>query len=198
MNVELIKVLIIGDATVGKTSILNKYVNKYFGMNYEATIGIDLLVNKEMYDERIFKLQIWDTAGQERFDSIVSTYYKGSKVVLLCFDITNLDTFAHLDRWMNKIYTHIVNEVLIILIGTKCDISHQRRVDIRNIEDFVEKYGISEYIEVSSKSGENVNKIFDLVCKYYSEKNEPPKFITDEIKIDKYSPKSERMCCYYF
>merc|ERR1719231_1596660 len=98
----LLKVIILGDSGVGKTSLMNQYVHKRFSNQYKATIGADFLTKEVMIDDKLVTLQIWDTAGQERFQSLGVAFYRGADACILVYDITNPKSFDHLDSWRDE------------------------------------------------------------------------------------------------
>uniref|UniRef100_A0A8C2ZSI9 RAB7a, member RAS oncogene family n=1 Tax=Cyclopterus lumpus TaxID=8103 RepID=A0A8C2ZSI9_CYCLU len=98
----LLKVIILGDSGVGKTSLMNQYVNKKFSNQYKATIGADFLTKEVMVDDRLVTMQIWDTAGQERFQSLGVAFYRGADCCVLVFDVTAPNTFKTLDSWRDE------------------------------------------------------------------------------------------------
>merc|ERR1712070_1370522 len=98
----LLKVIILGDSGVGKTSLMNQYVNKKFSTQYKATIGADFLTKEVMVDDRLVTMQIWDTAGQERFQSLGVAFYRGADSCVLVYDVTNPKTFENLDNWRDE------------------------------------------------------------------------------------------------
>ncbi|KAJ8608297.1 hypothetical protein MRB53_039719 [Persea americana] len=98
----LLKVIILGDSGVGKTSLMNQYVNKKFSASYKATIGADFLTKEILIDDRLVTMQLWDTAGQERFQSLGVAFYRGADCCVLCFDVTNSKSFDTLDSWRDE------------------------------------------------------------------------------------------------
>ncbi|EER06563.1 Rab7, putative, partial [Perkinsus marinus ATCC 50983] len=98
----LLKVIILGDSGVGKTSLMNQYVNKKFSPQYKATIGADFLTKEVTIDDKVVTLQIWDTAGQERFQSLGMAFYRGADCCCLVYDITNPKSFESLDSWRDE------------------------------------------------------------------------------------------------
>ena len=98
----LLKVIILGDSGVGKTSLMNQYVNKKFSNQYKATIGADFLTKEVMVDDRLVTMQIWDTAGQERFQSLGVAFYRGADCCVLTYDVTAPNTFKSLDSWRDE------------------------------------------------------------------------------------------------
>src|SRR5687767_1706135 len=99
----LVKLIIIGDSGVGKSTIMSMYCDDTFMENYVSTIGVDFKVKIIDVNDKIAKVQIWDTAGQERFKSITRSYYKDANGVLLVFDLTNRQSFIKLEQWINEI-----------------------------------------------------------------------------------------------
>ena len=131
----IIKLLIIGDASVGKSNITSKYVNNKTELTYDMTIGIELAVKYVTIDEIKYKLHIWDTAGQEMFRSISKMYYRDAKCCLIVYDITNRKSFLSLQNWYDEIIKAepFIN---ITIIGNKTDLEYQRVVDYEEGLDF--------------------------------------------------------------
>ena len=128
-NYDMIfKIVLIGDASVGKTNILSKYLNDEFDPNSKATVGVEFATKNFTIEENVVKAQIWDTAGQERYRSITSAYYKGAKGCLLVYDITRKASFETIDRWISELKSTSENNLTIILIGNKCDLENERQV----------------------------------------------------------------------
>ncbi|KAJ5496756.1 hypothetical protein N7463_008743 [Penicillium fimorum] len=98
----LLKVIILGDSGVGKTSLMNQYVNKKFSGSYKATIGADFLTKEVLVDDRLVTMQIWDTAGQERFQSLGVAFYRGADCCVLVYDVNNSKSFEALDSWRDE------------------------------------------------------------------------------------------------
>jgi hypothetical protein len=98
----LLKVIILGDSGVGKTSLMNQYVNKKFNAQYKATIGADFLTKEVTVDDRLVTMQIWDTAGQERFQSLGVAFYRGADSCVLVYDVLQPKTFDNLDSWKDE------------------------------------------------------------------------------------------------
>ncbi len=162
------KVIIIGDAGVGKTSILQNYVTKKFNKVYDLTIGVDfeakkLYVKDENGNDIGVKLQIWDTAGQEAFHSIVETYYRTAIGALVVFDITDAKTFNNVKKWINEVKEFSFNDIKIILIGNKTDLNLKRQVSREDAEAFAYQTNI-DYLEASAKTGSLVSHIFEKLA----------------------------------
>ena len=99
----LFKIILIGDANVGKTNILSRYISDTFLETSKSTVGVELATKVEQYNNKKIKIQIWDTAGQERYKSITSTYYKGAKGAFIVYDITRKSTFDNIDKWIGDL-----------------------------------------------------------------------------------------------
>ena len=184
----LFKIVIIGCSNVGKTEILNSYVNKnyVFENDTKTTIGISYVKIKKKYDNFV-NFQIWDTAGEERYRSIIKNYFKKSKGALIVYDITNEQSFNQLDYWFDELKSQTDAE--IILVGNKLDLSGERKIAYNAGKDKAKLYNAS-FFEVSAKKRENINEVFDTLFEkvYQNYKNE---FIddknSDELSLDETS-----------
>ena len=161
-NIQLsLKILIIGDSQVGKTSLLLEYVDKTFTEDHIATIGVEYkekFVKKDDYDIR---LQIWDTAGQERFRSITKNIFRNTDGVLFVYDVTNKDSFANIKNWI-KDTENVSKEIKGVIIGNKIDLVNERKISKEDLEEIGRKYRMP-VLEVSVKNIINVNESFDLI-----------------------------------
>ncbi|KJH49950.1 Ras family protein, partial [Dictyocaulus viviparus] len=124
----LFKLLIIGDSSVGKSSLLLRFTDNNFNESYAPTIGVDYKVRTMVVDDKTIKLQIWDTAGQERFRTIASSYYRGVQGILIVYDITNENTFQNIPHWLKNVERFGCENVAKLLIGNKCDMESRRAV----------------------------------------------------------------------
>jgi len=165
----LLKVIILGDSGVGKTSLMNQYVNKRFSTQYKATIGADFLVKEVMIDEKLVTLQIWDTAGQERFQSLGVAFYRGADSCVLVYDITDGKTFTNLESWMDEFLVHAVprnaSTFPFIVVGNKSDEEGKRKVDISKAQAWCQEKGLIAPFETSAKDAINVEQAFHTMAK---------------------------------
>lgn len=153
------KIVFLGDQGVGKTSIITRFMYDSFDKLYQATIGIDFL-SKTMYlEDRTVRLQLWDTAGQERFRSLIPSYIRDSSVAVVVYDITNRASFLNTSKWIEDVRNERGNDVLIVLVGNKTDLSERRQVSVEEGEDKASKEGIM-FIESSAKAGFNIKSLF--------------------------------------
>nr|XP_034927398.1 ras-related protein Rab7-like isoform X1 [Populus alba] len=111
----LLKVIILGDSGVGKTSLMNQYVNKKFSNQYKATIGADFLTKEVHFEDRLFTLQIWDTAGQERFQSLGVAFYRGADCCVLVYDVNSMKSFDNLNNWREEFLIQVLLYLFSIL-----------------------------------------------------------------------------------
>ena len=164
----LLKIIILGDSGVGKTSLMQQYVTKKFDNRYKATIGADFLTKPIEIDGKPVTLQIWDTAGQERFQSLGSAFYRGADACVLTFDITQQDSFSHLTSWLEEFVIQAGRKEFV-LIGNKADLAEKRAVFQRGALAWCQKNGESEdkpipYFETSAKDNTNVEEAFLAVA----------------------------------
>ena len=171
----IFKTLLIGDANVGKSNLLLRYVKNEFVPDMKSTVGVEFGSKiLKIYDINV-KVQIWDTAGQERYRSVTSSYYKGSKGVLIVYDITNYSSFESVDRWINEFRMKSDENSAIVLVGNKNDNEELRKVTIEEGEEKAKKYNLG-FFETSAKEGKNVDEafkcLFEKVVENYKKNKE--------------------------
>ena len=159
---EKIKLMVIGETRVGKTSLIKKYTKDVFGGTYLTTVGIDFQEKIIHVEDKTVKLQIWDTAGQERFRNIAKSYFHTSDGFLLVYDITVKDSFEKLNYWYEQIKLNAPANTICIVAGNKCDLEEKRQVDKNEGDNFAKKYNLNFY-ETSAKEGNNVNVVFEVL-----------------------------------
>ena len=157
------KLVFLGDIYVGKTSIINRFMYDSFDTNYQATIGIDFLSKTLYLDDRTVRLQLWDTAGQERFRSLIPNYIRDSSVAVIVFDITNKQTFANCDKWVEDVKNERGNDVVIVFVGNKNDKQEERAVSTEEAASKAKSFD-AIYIETSAKNGDNVKQLFKQIA----------------------------------
>jgi len=189
-----IKLLIVGDTSVGKTNFIYRFVENKFNQNHMATTGIDLKSGTVQLKGKKIKVQIWDTAGQEKYKSITKNLFLKVQGVLAVYDITNKDSFINLKSWIKIIKEECGTHMPIILLGNKNDLENQRSVGKEVAITFAKKEKI-EYLETSSKSGVNISKAILLLCEKVLQDSE---FGNDcSFSLDKSSlyGKKKHKCC---
>lgn len=164
----LLKVIILGDSSVGKTSLMNQYVNKRFSNQYKATIGADFLTKEVVVDDRVVTMQIWDTAGQERFQSLGVAFYRGADCCVLVYDTTAPNTFKNLDSWRDEFLIQASprnpEHFPFIVLGNKIDLEN-RAVSTKRAQQWCQSKNDIPYFETSAKEGINVDIAFQTIAK---------------------------------
>ncbi|CAF0883784.1 unnamed protein product [Rotaria sordida] len=160
------RLIVVGDSTVGKSSLLRNFCEGVFSQDPDPTVGVDFNVRIiEVKSGVKVKLQLWDTAGQERFKSITRAYYRNSVGVLLIYDTTNYVSFTHVTNWLNEARTQIQPyQCVFLLVGTKIDRESERQVTTEEGKAFADFHNIS-FIETSSKSSLYVQEAFTLIAR---------------------------------
>lgn len=166
---SLFKLVIVGDQSVGKTSLMRRYVDKEFSQQYKCTIGVDFktfTINTVINGvTRRVKLQIWDTGGQERFSAITHAYYRGAHGGMVVFALNDAASFVGVTKWMDRLDEHNVG--MRLLIGAKSDLA-EKMVSAETISTYCEEHGV-QYVETSSLAGINVIQAFETIATQMTE-----------------------------
>ena len=166
ITTQPLKLILIGDGRVGKTSIINKYINNVFNEGEEMTINSSYCERDVLFNDKKYKFSFWDTAGQEKFNSITPIYYRDAKGVLLVYDISNPHSFERVKKWIEEM-KEINNEAVFNIVGNKYDLKEQtKNFKFNFIDD-----------EIAKKLAEK-NKT-DL----YSQALKPEKILMNVLKI---------------
>jgi small GTP-binding protein len=170
-----IKCILIGDAGVGKSSIIERYVNDTFSTVASTTVGVDYFTKYIKLDsgvenkkEVIVKLQIWDLAGQMNYRNIVRSYYRNAEVLFYVFDKSHRETFYNFEHWIDE-FRHKLDDIQIVIVGNKSDISHHSVHSDEAIE-LANKYD-AQYYETSAKDNTNIVEIFENTVKLVNDRN---------------------------
>eukprot|EP00906_Rhabdomonas_costata_P003329 RCo005087 len=154
----VVKLLLIGDSTVGKSAFLQRFVEDTFSDSYITTVGIDFKERQEEVDGAQVKIQLWDTAGQERFRTITAAYYRGAHGIILMYDLTSRESFKNLTYWMahiDKYAGDARDRVARVIVGNKSDLKEKRVVPTSEGQQLAQAHTVDLY-EVSAKTGEGV------------------------------------------
>jgi Ras-related protein Rab-7A len=164
----LLKVIILGDSGVGKTSLMNQFVSRKFSSHYKATIGADFLTKEVMVDDKLVTMQIWDTAGQERFQSLGVAFYRGADCCVLVFDVNVAKSFEHIENWKDEFLSQAAprnpETFPFVLIGNKIDVENSRVVSQKRAESWCTPHNIP-YFETSAKEAINVDQAFQTIAR---------------------------------
>jgi small GTP-binding protein len=155
----LLKYIIIGDAAVGKSNLLLRYVHGQFKPEYQLTIGVEFGAKNIEISSKLFRIQIWDTAGQENFRSITRAYYKNSVCALVVYDISSRDSFNNVMSWIEDCKNQSPKTIFMVLVGNKCDLEDKRQVSYEEGKELADKNQLL-FFESSAKDGINVDEIF--------------------------------------
>ena len=195
---EKIKIMIIGESKIGKTSLISRYCNNEFlGGAYLSTIGIDFQIKHLILNKKNIRLQIWDTAGQERYRNIAKNYFQSSDGFVVVYDISNLESFEKLDYWIEQIKTNCQESIKMILFGNKCDIIDERKVKKEEGEEYAKNMNM-KFFEVSAKEGTNVNVAFESFVREILNSfsaNDISKKRSSRISLPIKEPKKKDSCC---
>jgi len=197
----LLKVIILGDSGVGKTSLMNQYVHKRYTAQYKATIGADFLTKELLIEDKLVTLQIWDTAGQERFQSLGVAFYRGADACVLVYDITDAKSFENLENWMDEFLVHAAprnaESFPFIILGNKSDLATTRRqVSLTKVKQWCDAKGGLPHFETSAKESINVEQAFALVAKNSLGQSVPDKPLYIPTVLEPLEPQSgSKICC---
>ena len=191
------KVVFLGDAAVGKTQIINKFVNDKFDASYQLTIGIEFATKVVDFENKKIELQLWDTAGQENYRSITKKYYNTSRLIAFVYDITSKDSFNNISKWVDEV--KIQNkDAKFLLVGNKYDLAEERRtVTEEEAKQYAENNGM-KFFEVSAKTGDGINDMFNYIISELLKEKEPGLFdnqYKNDIKFNKTSCLNEYCSC---
>ncbi|KAI9906715.1 hypothetical protein PsorP6_004500 [Peronosclerospora sorghi] len=187
----LLKLIILGDSgyvntlqvdqqnSVGKTSLMNQYVNEKFCSQYKATIGADFLTKEIMVDDKLVTMQIWDTAGQERFQSLGVAFYRGADACVLVYDITNSKSFEKLDTWRDEFLAQAgprdPEAFPFLVLGNKVDKQSERKVSEKMARDWCRSKNTHQpiqHFETSAKEATSVEEAFQTIARSALQKGE--------------------------
>lgn len=160
----LVKIVLIGDSGVGKTSILGRFARNQFNPDSKATIGVEFATKTLTINDKQCKAQIWDTAGQERYRAITSAYYRGAAGALLLYDITATLSFSNLGRWLTELRENADENIVVMLVGNKCDLKEARNISKDEGISFSKTNNLL-FFETSAKDSTNVNEAFEQLIK---------------------------------
>ena len=167
------KMIVIGDAGVGKSCLTNRAAKDKFISNYSPTIGFEFLSFSTNIDNKIIKLQIWDTCGQEVYRSLITNFYRNTSLAMMVYSIDSKESFLHINQWLKEVRIQSNPDVKIILIGNKADLENEREVDYDVAQRFKEENQILYFEETSAKTGLNSKKVFEEAARilYNEQKN---------------------------
>ena len=154
------KMIVIGDAGVGKSCLTTKATKDVFDESYSATVGFEFLTFNVKLDNKVIKLQIWDTCGQEIYRSLISSFYRNASLAMMVYSIDSKESFNHMETWLKEVKLQSNPDIKIFLIGNKADLEEQREVQLDEAKHFQEENDIHYFSESSAKTGLNAQQVF--------------------------------------
>ena len=158
------KIVLIGDTQVGKTCIIRRLSENQFSSNVSATIGAAFQNHIMQTKKGSVSFQIWDTAGQEKFRALAPMYYRSASVAILCFDLTNKQTFESLEQWFSELKEKASHDLRVIVVGTKNDLVDERVIEENDGILFARFHGALFYTETSAKTGDGIIELFTRIA----------------------------------
>ncbi|XP_050449491.1 ras-related protein Rab-24-like isoform X1 [Cataglyphis hispanica] len=198
MNRVDLKIVLLGNATVGKTSLMERYIHDSFNGNrpYQNTIGTVFAAKQVQANGVSLVMGIWDTAGSEKYDAMTRTYYRGAKAAIVCYDITKLSTFQRAKHWVREL-RDVEEHCKVYLCATKKDLCDEGFVsDDPDLQNTVERYAKGTQTKLfitSSKTGENVDELFHEIVQDFVSNPENLQQVEEAIVLTRKSEKS--YCC---
>jgi len=173
-----VKFLLLGDSGVGKSSLLLRFCDEVFTTSLVSTMGVDFKIKIIPIDGKVMRVQIWDTAGQERFRTLTRAYYRGCQGLLLVFDVTDERSFNNVRRWIRNIELHAGEDVPILLVGNKSDLSDKRVISTECGKALAEECDLP-YFETSAKANKEVKEVFLSLARVVKKKDRPKSSFCD-------------------
>ena len=186
------KLVLLGDSSVGKSSLASYFISKQFYEFQEPTIGAAFISKQITIENKTINIEIWDTAGQERYKSLAPMYYRGAEGAIIVYDITQKDSFEGAKNWLDEIKMKGPEHCEIILVGNKLDLEEYRDIDKNEVLDFTMRNSITQLL-TSAKTGENIELVFERLCEkiFEARKNKMPSIETIDIQNEQI-----KTCCY--
>ena len=196
----LIKLVVIGDSGVGKTNFIFQFTEGRFSSVHVTTVGFDYKskIIKLPNKKKVIKLQVWDTAGQERYMALNKNLFQKVQGIILMYDLTNRDSFEHIQSWLNLIKKNVSNKT-VMLVANKLDLAEEKRIVTEEEGEDIGKKNDMLFFEGSGASGENVDKIFtkmaeEIYTKLIDERSEKGEYENKNLKLDK-NKSEKKKCC---
>lgn len=178
-----IKVLLVGNSSVGKTSIMLRYLDDFFVENFLPTVGIDFKTKLIGYNGYSIKVNLWDTAGQEKFRTLTTGYYKGAQAVIFVFDITERESFFQLRDWIMETKKHVGNDFVGVIVGNKLDLDYKRVVKTDELLYLAEDVQMPVF-EVSAKEGTNIAEVFETLVELVISETDKAPYETSGVNLE--------------
>ncbi|KAM5219751.1 ras-related protein Rab-22A isoform 1-T1 [Hipposideros larvatus] len=202
MALRELKVCLLGDTGVGKSSIVWRFVEDSFDPNINPTIGASFMTKTVQYQNELHKFLIWDTAGQERFRALAPMYYRGSAAAIIVYDITKewlssfvlQETFSTLKNWVKELRQHGPPNIVVAIAGNKCDLIDVREVMERDAKDYADSIH-AIFVETSAKNAININELFIEISRRIPSTDTNPPCGGKGFKLRRQPSEPKRSCC---
>ena len=188
-EITSIKVVLVGDASVGKTSIVSKFVSGNVPTNPRATIGSGCQDKTVNYKGKDYVLNIWDTAGQETYRNLVPMYFRGAQVAIIVVDMTLKKSLQSVDYWIKQVNEYSNGSMSLILVANKVDLTEKYEYGIEAVEEFANKYDIP-YVQTSAVTGVGIDSVFEKVI-FLAQTANNPVIVNHTNQLNK----GNRKCC---
>lgn len=190
MDTREVKVVLLGDAGVGKSSLVLRFVSNHFKEYSESTIGASFMSKTIVVNDAAIKFQIWDTAGQEKYHSLAPMYYRGSAAAIVVYDITREGSFETLKNWVKELQSLGPENIVIALAGNKVDLEDERQVQPSVAQQYAREIN-AIYTETSAKEDTNVHHLFEQIT---ARLPAPEKTVTPNLTILPVEDKKHNCC----
>ncbi|XP_070603626.1 ras-related protein Rab-31 [Erythrolamprus reginae] len=194
MAIRELKVCLLGDNGVGKSSIVCRFVQDHFEHAISPTIGASFMTKTVPCGNELHKFLIWDTAGQERFHSLAPMYYRGSVAAVIVYDITKQDSFHIMKKWIKELKEHGPENIVMAIAGNKCDLSDIRQVPLKDAKEYAESIG-AIVVETSAKNAINIEELFQAISLQIPPLETHENGHSEIIKLRKQTAQTTRRCC---
>ena len=193
-----VKLVIVGNTSVGKTCVVKRATTNLFNEETVATLGASYVSKTVVVDDVEVRLQIWDTAGQERYRGMTPMYYRGAQVAVLVYAIDDISSFEGIASWIQSLEENADKDIIKILVANKVDLEEKRAVTPEEGKGAAEKYGCAHFVEVSAKTGREIDDLFATIPRLYLERrgNNEEQEVKNVVKLkaDAGQNKKKRCC----
>lgn len=194
-SIREIKLCLLGDAGVGKSCLVHRFVSDSFNAASPPTIGAAFMTKMMLVGDQAFKFNIWDTAGQERFKSLAPLYYRDAAAAILVYDITSESSFHALKTWIRELGRFGPSDILIAIAGNKCDKADQREVQQEVAEEFASSVE-AIFVETSARANKNVHWLFEELSRRLPQEPSETPFVRNALVRPKPAEEHpKRSCC---